>query len=406
MEEKTFYDIHVHAMNLSHPNLRAFIQRFKLIHRWLLLLAPVAIPIVEKKVITIKNLLSVMENDIGSFFLLMEDCLKGKYLRGKGTPLWQDGKLKIGGNVYTRIVLTPLMMDFGNKDTRDPAIHYFSPSKKPITEQVIDVFNGIRNYKNNPNSQKIFEIYPFLGINPKNYELARIQRMLDKYFAHYTGSRSDLFANMGKFEGDIDKIKSNFFAGIKVYPPLGFDPWPDSSEDNWQEELAKVECLYEYCSHKKLPITAHCSDGGFKVVPTNKMLKYTSPERWEKVLQSYPKLKLNLAHFGRQDKLLWVFPQDGWQRKMLEDILPKYENVYVDFSYRGVSADYYESLKEILGKNYDGLRERILFGTDFMINLLSIDSYSRYWEIFSKDTNLTDAEKDNFCSVNPKRFLF
>jgi hypothetical protein len=406
MADKTFYDIHLHTMNLSHPNLRAFIQRFKLTHRWLLLLAPLAIPFVERKMITIKNLLSVMENDIGSFLLLMEDCLKGKYLKGVGTPLWQEGKLKIGGNVYTKIVLTPLMMDFGNKDTRDQTLYYSGSPQKPITEQVIDIFNGIRAYKNNPGSEKIFEIYPFMGMNTKNYDLARIKKMLDKYFKDYTGSSDDLSANMGKFDGDIENIKSNFFAGIKVYPPLGFDPWPDSTEDNWKDELDKVKCLYSYCCDKKIPVTSHCSDGGFKVAPKKKRLKYSSPERWEKVLKNYPELKLNLAHFGKQGKRFGLFPRYKWGKKILKELIPKYDNLYVDFSFTGVDAEYYKCLREILNDNHDKLKERILFGSDFMINLLSIDSYSEYWGIFANDTYLGDSEKNEFCSVNPERFLF
>ena len=43
MSEKTFYDVHMHAFNLSHPYFRAFVNRFNL--RLLLAFAPIIAPI-------------------------------------------------------------------------------------------------------------------------------------------------------------------------------------------------------------------------------------------------------------------------------------------------------------------------------------------------------------------------
>ena len=95
MNGKTFYDIHVHAFNLSHPYFGAFIKRFNLplIIAFTPYLAPLVavfvaalmhVPIlrsfiaakIENKMNQIKNLLSVMENDVGSLFLLLENCLR------------------------------------------------------------------------------------------------------------------------------------------------------------------------------------------------------------------------------------------------------------------------------------------------------------------------------------------
>jgi hypothetical protein len=392
MAEKTFYDIHKHAMNLSHPYLLAFIQRFKIDQ--MLFLGSFASLFMEKKITNTKNLLSVMENDIGSYFLLIEKCLKEEE-----NPMLKDGELKIGGNTYTKIVLTPLMMDFGYKDIKNPDIHYNKPSKKPIVEQVIDVFNGIKAYKN---SSTVFEIYPFLGLNTKNYSKNQIEEMLDKYFQHYNGSRDDLYNNMGNFDGDIEHLGSNSFAGIKLYPPLDFDPWPEDPA-----ERAKVEYLYNYCCDKNIPITVHCSEGGFAI--TDEAHYYTNPTRWQEVLSRYTNLKINLAHFGRQNKYLKIFPQKEWL-KTIANLILSYDNVYTDFSYRGVDDSYYESLKELLDKTpseeQEKLKNRILFGTDFMISLMDIESYNNYLDIFSKTNFLTGEEKNTFCSINPERFLF
>lgn len=402
MAEKTFYDIHMHALNLSHPNLLAFIQRLG-IHKILVLnsmLGPVASLLIGQNFKKIKNLLAVMENDIGSFFLMVENYLR----KDDKSPILKDGKLYIGGNVYSKIVLTPLMMDFGYKGIKDTSgIYYNQPPQKPIVEQVVDVFNGIKKYqKDSPD--KIFEIYPFLGLNTNNYDIGRIEKMLDKYFSSYRGFREDFKANIGKFDGDIEHIGSNFFAGIKVYPPLGFDPWPSN-----QEEREKVKYLYNYCCQKGIPITAHGSEGGFVVVPKKQAKRYTSISRWRNVLEAYPNLKINLAHFPVGEKSLWLFPRTKRLNTILR-LVKKYKNVYVDFSNRAVNDKYYASLKRLIqsesAEHEIDLKKRILFGSDFTINLMSINSYNRYLEIFSQNTSFDDSEKDGFCSINPGQFLF
>jgi predicted TIM-barrel fold metal-dependent hydrolase len=180
---------------------------------------------------------------------------------------------------------------------------------------------------------------------------------------------------------------------------LGFDPWPGE-----KEERKKVELVYEYCSKKRIPITTHCSNGGYRIIDTQAADDFTSPERWGMVLKRYPQLKLNFGHLGNQGKR-----KKKWENQIL-NLMVKYENVYGDFSCRGFNHKYYQSLKETLDQGDFGfrkmLRERILFGSDFTINLLWTDSYSSYLKIFRNTPHLTDQEKHEFASVNPERFLF
>ncbi len=435
MSEKTFYDIHMHAFNLSHPYFRAFINRFNL--RLLLAFAPIIAPIVtalvtvithtpglrsllSTKIINmvnrIKNLLSVMENDVGSFFLLLENCLREN-------GVLDDQGLHIGGETYSKCVLTPLMIDFGYKGFGDTAIHYKEHSRKPIREQVIDVFRGIKDYaefdykekylkafphlapKQGQNTSRIFEIYPFIGINTKNYEKKEILELLDKYFKEYKHNRKDLAENKGKFDGNIDNLRSNFAAGVKVYPPLDFDPWPEKND----EELKKVTCLYKYCQNKGIPITAHGSTSGFVVLKKGRLKEVTSISKWVEVTSNYPKLKLNLAHFPVSEKLLWLFPKRRRLNEILNLVINR-KNVYVDFSYRATSNQYYKSLRKFMDTlpqdSRDILTDRILFGSDFAVNLTSIDSYNEYLTIFSDSSSIIGVNKEKFCFHNPEKFLF
>jgi len=216
------------------------------------------------------------------------------------------------------------MMDFGYKGKTPPGetqtkktFHYDVPASKPIKEQVTDVFNGIRDYVETETSEKlskkfpalgsktnrVLEIYPFLGLNTQNYEHGEIEELLDKYFGEKALSKEELRANLGRFDGDIDNMTTGSFAGVKVYPPLGFDPWPDGKYGD-AEELRKVELLYSLCCKKDVPITAHGGTGGFVTIDKGRLQSYASVEKWEKVLVAFPDLRLNLAHFPMDEKML------------------------------------------------------------------------------------------------------
>ena len=403
MDRKLFFDIHCHAMNLSHPNLVALLKRSPL---QLLSLALPNIRSVYSLLGTHRalNLLSIMENEIGGIFLIIEFFLKKQ-------GLVQNGKFSLEDKTYDAFVLTPLLMDFDYKNIKRSDIYYNIPPEKPIEEQTLDIFNGISkycshelvektpgNYETQERQNKpIFEIYPFLGINTCHYRLDEINEKLHTYFGEYSGSYEALKANFGAFNGDIKTLRSNFFAGIKVYPPMGFDPWPEADKD----ELKKVLLLYEYCCAKNIPLTSHCSEIGFNLDENAEM--YTAPKKWRKVLKEYPKLKLNLAHFGEQKNFLFMFKNHQWQDEIIT-LIEENENVYTDISYRAFNDGYYKCLKKIIGKN-SKLLEHVLFGSDFMINLLCIDSYDDYLRYFKTTKHLT-YEKDFFGSTNPWRFLF
>jgi len=346
-----------------------------------------------------KNLLSVMENDAGSVFLLMEDCLLGKY--GFTPPLLDKEKgLSIGGMTYQKAVLTPLIMDFGSPAPQKLDTYYSAPAKKPVTEQIIDLFNGINKYANK-SERRFFEIYPFLGVNTRNYTRKKLENVLNQYFAGFKPSRASMQNKSGDFSGDVKKLGAYSFAGIKVYPPLGFDPWPENDAD----EIEKVNILYSLCEKNKIPVTAHCNDEGYATCGAAEAELFTSPARWESVLKNYPALKLNLAHFGRKS----LAPFSDWSTRICS-LIYKYENVYTDLSFNGFDPAYYAGLKIFLEKLPHKMSkivpQRILFGSDFMMSLLKIESYSKYLSHFSASAHLGAESKNAFCSVNPARFLF
>ncbi|GAH85893.1 unnamed protein product, partial [marine sediment metagenome] len=197
----------------------------------------------------IRNLLSFMESSINFDFLIIE-----YFLKTKAPVVSANNEITIDDTTYNKIVLCPLIMDFGYKNIDNKNIFYNVPPQKPVTSQIIDLFKAIETYYNNEiaikkenkrnkfdvkevkidKSEKLFEIYPFMGINPDNYKYTRIEEMLNKYFSDFSKKdtkqerQRKLYEKMGNFNGDLDDEKNckNIFAGIKLYPPLGINPWP------------------------------------------------------------------------------------------------------------------------------------------------------------------------------------
>lgn len=446
---KKFFDIHLHAMDLSHINILAFISREDLLSPknlkslmkqipWYCNFIPLGAASIFPGFImnklkhgfdtfdNIRNLLSVIENSIELNFLVMD-----YFLKSKEPVIKENNTFEIDGTEFNKIVLCPLMMDFGYKSISQKGIFYDIPPRKPIQDQVIDLFNAIHAYFHNelelyqdgqqkkfrilPTSidkdNKLFEIYPFLGLNTQNYDKKRIEEMFKKYFNGYEGDspserQKKLYEKMGTYTG---KIESDFdytyiFGGVKVYPPLGFNAWPEEEEfedkGKYKEELEKVMFLYEQCIEKKLPMITHCSDDGFKT--TQNAEELTDPgNKWRRVLDAYPGLKINFAHYGSQRG-----KAKEWEKIITDYIIKDNSNVYTDFSFSAKNDEFYKDLDSFisLGKDPAKLKDRILFGTDYMINLIFLNSYNEYLRYFINTEHISYKKK--LCSENPERFLF
>ncbi len=408
---KKLYDIHFHAMDLSHANITAFINRFikeglaniiknklagltifkKIITLFLLpvlllILLPLIILVttviliisvsfpnsrltkslydfIKNKIIPgrfidstnkIRNLLSFMESSTKYDFLITEYFLKNRNPK----IVASDNTFTIGNTKFNKIVLCPLIMDFGYKNLKSGNIFYNIPPEKPIKLQTIDLLiairtyfsktisikneHGINKFKITENSEgkeaKLFEIYPFMGINTKNYTLKEVETLLLKYFGDFDKEdlaikrKTMLYNKMGEFNYDLDDYNEckNIFAGIKLYPPLGFEPWPTE-----YDERKKVELLYEISVNKNIPIIVHCSTGGFLV--ENSYKEFSNPaKQWSEVLAKYPGLKINFAHFGSGNK--------NWKKTIINHIQKGINNVYTDFSCNTQKDLYYKKL--------------------------------------------------------------
>ncbi|HAN19560.1 MAG: hypothetical protein A2X13_15050 [Bacteroidetes bacterium GWC2_33_15] len=245
------------------------------------------------------------------------------------------------------------------------------------------------------------DVYPFIAIDPRR------EGIIDKFI-------NEIYAE-------------NIFCGVKLYAPNGYSPA--------DTDLMKPGGLYDFCVQHNIPITAHHSFGGFatplgsveidgliydngvkevhgpvslsKAFSTGwvqeRATKFNHPDIWEKVMEKYPTLKLNLAHFGNGNA--------DWQKKIYSMIgNPKYPNMHTDLScwcnLNDPSKDEIglQSFYDMYYKNAsDYVKSKILYGSDFYLDLLYTDSLNIYLGNFNRV--FPDKEFTRIAFTNAKKFL-
>ncbi|MFP4025952.1 MAG: amidohydrolase family protein, partial [Thiohalospira sp.] len=251
------------------------------------------------------------------------------------------------------IICTPLMMDLEEG--------WFFKAKKSLGEQ-IDELKGLMND---------YAILPFLAVDPRKADKKGKENLYQLFLKAFSPDHN-----------------GNQFFGIKIYPALGYLP-----SDKW------LWPVYEICEKKKIPVTTHC--GGTIIRTNRKDLKLEGyqivndevvslklnfvepsgkkraeflnhPKLWEPVLKQYPKLKLNLGHFGGSEQ--WKNLAETSFNEIIKTInrLMGYDNVYADFSFNLAEDCCLDVFLDYLQNNYT-VRTKSLYGTDYWMVLAAGD---------------------------------
>jgi len=278
------------------------------------------------------------------------------------------------------------------------------------------------------------QIFPFLSVDPR---------------------RPDILEFVKTHVG-LDKP----FHGIKLYAPTGFSPTDpvlfgiDANDDS----------LYRYCVDNSIPITAHCSPGGFGsfanavhvkghiqvgegvaitvvgdqgninsdgIREVDGMVNFSTsiessgldamvaersrtlnhPEIWRIVLDRFPDLYLNLAHFGGQeDACLYAQNNNGvipdytpWTQRIAELML-EYPNVYTDLACYSDSEAVQLFKDQVYDEKLDDVvKSKIMYGSDYNILMLFEASLADYVSDFKR---IFGEDFDKLSIDNPNRFLF
>ena len=212
-------------------------------------------------------------------------------------------------------------------------------------------------------------------------------------------------------EKTVALIEDAGFGGIKLYPPLGYDPAD-----------GRLDRLYAYAEERQVPLMSHCSRYGVYFrgrrhpvtgarLPLLRrpaiLAELADPARFVSVLERHPRLKLCLAHFGGQGE--WDKYADersrpeSWLAKIVELIASgRYENLYTDVSYTLFAAERHVHLLADLLDD-PRLRDRVLFGSDFyVVEDAELDEASGVALLRSV---LGDARFSELAETNPAHYL-
>jgi predicted TIM-barrel fold metal-dependent hydrolase len=228
-----------------------------------------------------------------------------------------------------------------------------------------------------------------------------------------------------------EAVTKHGFLGVKLYSPMGFKPtgnaekaltfpaYASQNDPAFGVALDKaLDELYSWCEANEVPILAHTTDSQ-SAGPD--YAGRAEPKFWERVLKKYPKLRLNLAHFGNFSQALG---QNGaakpyektWEYEISTYIKGgRYPNVYTDISYfywvldGSTAKDEVAAVKKFFASYFasDPHCERLMYGTDWNMTgrAAGAAQYLDNVEAFFRDVGLGEPQLDNLFYKNALRFL-
>lgn len=277
------------------------------------------------------------------------------------------------------------------------------------------------------------KIYPFYSIDPRR----------DKQF------ENGVLGEIQKYVGE-DKP----FIGLKLYTSLGYSPTNPVLFD-----ACDRQSVYSWCEKNQIPITVHCNNEGFshklsenyvegdvyyseygEIIPMNyldenNILRYHNnnirnfdslvrerqlllnhPKLWGKVLEKYPKLKINFAHLGGSQQIMEYTngSKKAFWTKMIIDLVEKYPNAYTDLSCFKVPEPEKFNIRDFYKKVYLNLpkkvQNKIMYGSDFYMLALYQPDLKEYIDefksTFGEDFNRIACDNPAvFLGLKKKNFL-
>lgn len=249
---------------------------------------------------------------------------------------------------------------------------------------------------------KNYPVLPFLFCDPRRADITNNKRK----------NLYDLF--------NFAFCETQSFFGVKIYPALGYDPsdyrlWP----------------IYKICEEYKIPVLTHCGGETISTASTTLLIyeganpvtlntnnrkemakELNDPIRWKLVLEKFPNLKLNFAHFGGYEtweEVTQLNESDDPQhrKETIINFIKNYPNVYADFSFNLVENHLSKNLKSILYYSEE-VRNKTMFGTDYWVVNPEGDLRREQKEFLNIMYNgIPELDlPQKLCFDNPKRYLF
>ncbi len=279
-------------------------------------------------------------------------------------------------------LMCPLMMDMSQA---------FGPTHIRDMHHQLDAMREARNAYPD-------RLLPFVALDPNNPDM---EQLFQKAFS--------------------DEYR---FFGVKIYPVLGYLP-----------NHPRLMEVFEVCEALGIPVTTHCGGNTTRALANRFDLPYrrydtagqkvdevltvqfkndaekgrffSDPARWIPVLERFPNLRLNLAHFGGDEawKMFAAKEPDTWVHRIVS-MMQDYDFVYTDVSFllhltEKRTSSFLETFEELL-REKERVRNRTLYGSDFYMVLIH-DKLPLLSQNFL--VRLHDTLVDKLTRENPRRFL-
>ena len=219
-------------------------------------------------------------------------------------------------------------------------------------------------------------------------------------------------------------IHDSGFIGVKIYPPMGFQPvanenglcFPDRARNDVGPEFPQLlnnamAKLFKWCEAESVPIVTHANnsqDGG------RDYAERANPRLWREVFKRHPKLRVNFAHFGgfEEDPVIGT----TWENEV-GNLAQEFEStsVYADLSYLSELLNRSDSFRwRLLVANfrkfmqtYDRSNESLLYGTDWIMvgREPTHKVYQSAFSHFLDDADVTEEVQQKIFFDNARRFF-
>jgi uncharacterized protein len=210
----------------------------------------------------------------------------------------------------------------------------------------------------------------FRNYTLRNEEVTRIASRSKDRLIPFAGVDPNAEESLSELRRAVKKLGMR---GLKVH---------SSANSVYLNDRKRMYPIYEFCEEEKLPILFHTGTTGLGDCE----IKYSKTELLDEVCQSFPDLRVVMAHFG------WPWPE------VAIAIALRSPNVFIDVS--GWKPRYIP--QSILPYLNGILQDRFLFGTDFPML-----RHREWMEDFkaSLEPKLKPGVREKLLASNAKRLL-
>lgn len=229
------------------------------------------------------------------------------------------------------------------------------------------------------------KVFPFIG-----FDLRKLTPKDSSALSTLKAFWERVGATRAERDKGFEHIKNGKALGIKLYPPIGFNPYPQKDK----KALEKYKEFYEWCIQERIPITVHCQSGSYHAKRKQRAVdRDTHASNWNALFKDWGKgilksdhdigeLRINFAHFGGEDGVGELFrysamnsfrlDDDAWTYDIVE-LLQKYPHTYSDLgAYDWVNSTHVKNFAKVLRADAENaftfgehkVSDKLLWGSD------------------------------------------